>query len=373
MGGYAGTGKSTIANELAKELGDKILFAAYTGKAAHVLKKMGVKQTGTLHSLIYHPRDKCDQRLKTLKNQLSTLLRRNQPPIDEISKIKKSISDEETNLRRPEFTLNEESSLKDASLLVVDEYSMVDEQMGRDLLSFGCPILALGDPAQLPPVEGRCFFKGKPDMMLTEIVRQATNNPIIHLSMEVREGKTLRVGRYGDSQIIHNKHILDNELPQYVLNTNQLLVGLNDTRRGFNRYYRDLLGFKGDFPGKGERVICRQNNRKVGLFNGQEWTVVSCEIGRYLSFHLEDDDGNEIRCQSHKDLFLGAKEVNPHLRHLAEAFDFGYALTVHRAQGSQWNHVTIKDESYSSVLRPIRKEWLYTGITRAAEKVTIFI
>ena len=57
---------------------------------------------------------------------------------------------------------------------------MVDEDLGRDLLSFGKPVLVLGDPAQLPPVKGGGFFtEAEPDVMLTEVHRQAADNPII--------------------------------------------------------------------------------------------------------------------------------------------------------------------------------------------------
>ena len=69
---------------------------------------------------------------------------------------------------------------------------MVDEELGRDLLSFGKPVLVLGDPAQLPPVKGGGFFtEAEPDIMLTEVHRQAADNPIIRMSMVVREGGRL--------------------------------------------------------------------------------------------------------------------------------------------------------------------------------------
>src|SRR6185437_529392 len=124
--------------------------------------------------------------------------------------------------RRPRYTLNRDSALAGASLLIVDECSMVGESLGRDLLSFGVPVLVLGDPAQLPPIQGGGFFtEAKPDTMLTEIHRQAQDNPIVRLSMDIRAGKYLEPGRYGETEVLR-KTDLD---PNRVLEADQVLVG----------------------------------------------------------------------------------------------------------------------------------------------------
>ena len=148
--GWAGTGKSTLAVHLAQDV-KTVKYAAFTGKAALVMRKRGCKGAQTIHSLIY------------------TL-----------------VSEKEGE---PRFIIDEESAAADADLIVIDEVSMVDEQLGKDLLSFGTKVLVLGDPFQLPPVQGAGFFTTEePDIMLTEIHRQAADNPIIRLSMSVREG-----------------------------------------------------------------------------------------------------------------------------------------------------------------------------------------
>ena len=114
----------------------------------------------------------------------------------------------DTDTEEPSFVLNEESPAAKASLIIIDECSMVDADLGRDLLSFGKPVLVLGDPAQLPPVKGGGFFtEAEPDVMLTEVHRQAADNPIIRLSMTVREGGRLAAGLYGDSRVIHRDAI----------------------------------------------------------------------------------------------------------------------------------------------------------------------
>jgi exodeoxyribonuclease-5 len=244
--GFAGTGKSTLAKHFASDCSGPVLYAAYTGKAAHVLRKQGIPNVSTIHQLIYTPRNKCDAKLRELERKLHTKLKlgKNQ----EALALEKAIFKERANLRRPEFTLNTESDLQDASLLIIDEYSMVDEQVGRDLLSFQCPILALGDPGQLPPVQGRRFFTDKPDVLLTEIHRQAADNPIIRLSRDVREGRPLVPGTYGRSQVTTMTKLSPGALNEIMLGANQILVGTNKTRTSYNRVVRKLLGHESPYP-----------------------------------------------------------------------------------------------------------------------------
>src|SRR5258708_21611657 len=90
------------------------------------------------------------------------------------------------------FELWDDPPASKAKLIVVDECSMVDAELGRGLMSFECPLLVLGDPAQLPPIQGGGFFTDcEPDAMLTEVHRQAQNDPIVRMSMDVREGREL--------------------------------------------------------------------------------------------------------------------------------------------------------------------------------------
>src|SRR5215469_4567612 len=188
--GYAGTGKTTLAKHIAEGADGKVLFAAFTGKAALVMRRKGCAGASTIHSLIYKPLE----------------------------------SESET----PTFELWEDAPAAKAALIVIDECSMVDADLGRDLLSFGTPVLVLGDPAQLPPIQGGGFFTdAEPDAMLTEVHRQAADDPIIHLSMAVREGEWIEPGRYGDSEVVR-KDALD---PERVLAADQVLVGRNVTRR----------------------------------------------------------------------------------------------------------------------------------------------
>jgi exodeoxyribonuclease-5 len=367
LAGYAGTGKTTLAKHLAATVNGPVYFAAYTGKAAHVLTKSGATNVSTIHKLIYTPKDKSQQRLKELQAERARLLTHKPVPETLVEKVDAAIKAEQINLARPMFQLNTDSPLYEAALLVVDEYSMIDEQMGEDLLSFGCPILALGDPGQLPPVGGTPFFKNKPDILLTEIHRQAKDNPIIWMSKEVREGRPLRPGEYGSSRVIPYDRLPREELRDMVLSTDQLLVGRNATRISSNMRARELLGRTNALPQEGDKLVCLRNN-EVGLLNGQLWRVLRDTIfdGDYVIMDIEGEDGAKVEVSAHPHYFHGNKPEYWE-RKDAEEFDYGYALTVHKSQGSQWDNVLLFDEWYGKD----RNQWLYTAITRAAERIDI--
>ena len=333
--GYAGTGKTTLARHIAEDAGGEVVFAAFTGKAAHVLRAKGCKGAGTIHSLIYRTRG------------------------------------EDEN--GPTFVLNNDSAAGKAALIVIDECSMVDADIGRDLLSFGTPILVLGDPAQLPPIAGGGFFtEAEPDVMLTEVHRQAADDPIIRMSMIVREGGRLEEGAYGASRVVGRDGIEQEE----VLGADQVLVGRNNTRRSYNARIRQLLEREGSAPVAGDTLVCLRNERKRGLLNGSLWSVDKVRKPRkgLLRYVLSPDDGGSAKANTlvsiNPAFFDGTAEaLSLAERRRSDEFDFGYVLTVHKAQGSQWDDVVLFDESFA--FRENRARWLYTGITRAATRLTV--
>ncbi|KJF65999.1 ATP-dependent DNA helicase [Rhizobium nepotum] len=344
--GYAGTGKTTLAKHFAENVDGEVLFAAFTGKAAQVLRSRGATNARTIHSLIYRPRGE------------------------------ETVEDEETGKTSvaPMFSINRQSPLAKAALIIIDECSMVDEQLGKDLMSFGTPILVLGDPGQLPPVSGGGFFtEQEPDYLLSEIHRQAKDNPIIHLAMEVREGREIMRGDYGAAQVISKSEVTQS----LVLDADQVLVGTNRTRRRYNQRLRELKGFTADYPQSGDKLVCLRNDPTKGLLNGSLWQVMSSsretvKPGINLMIRPEDDDMDRGAAKI-KLLKAAFEDVETEIpwttRKRYDEFDFGYALTVHKAQGSQWNNVVLFDESYA--FRDSRERWLYTAITRAAETLTI--
>jgi len=344
--GYAGTGKTTLARHFAEEVDGDVLFAAFTGKAAQVLRSRGASNAKTIHSLIYRP--KGEEEVE-----------------DEVTG-KTSVS--------PMFSINRQSPVAKAKLIVIDECSMVDEALGRDLLSFGTKVLVLGDPGQLPPVSGGGFFtEQEPDYLLTEIHRQARDNPIIQLAMQVREGKEIMHGDYGTAQIIGRNDVTQ----EMVLGADQVLVGTNKTRKRYNLRLRELKGFPTGYPAAGDKLVCLRNDQVKGLLNGSLWQVMSssketAKPGINLLVRPEDDDMDRGAAKI-KLLKAAFEDVDGELpwsmRKRYDEFDYGYALTVHKAQGSQWNNVVLFDESWA--FRDTRERWLYTAITRAAETITI--
>ena len=384
--GYAGTGKTTLARHLAEGVDGSVLFAAFTGKAASVLKKSGASNAQTLHSLIYHPKERSKERLLGLKQELEDCQlmlheqRAEEPPDwpgnpeleDRIQRLQGEIRSEEKNNQRPDFTLNLESSLREASLLVVDECSMVDEEMAQDILSFGTPVLVLGDPAQLPPVRGTGYFTdAQPDVMLTEIHRQAEDNPIIALATKVRQGHRLEFGDYGESAVINRA------APELALAAHQVLVGKNATRISTNRRMRELKGYEPRWPVAGEKLVCLRNDKEHGLLNGtlHVTTDDSEEFGGYVNLCIRPDDypdAEPVLVPAHPEHFDGDPEqIGYWDRRNAQEFTFGYALTTHKAQGSQWGRVLIINEAGVFRTPDTRRKWLYTAITRAQEAVTI--
>ncbi len=334
--GYAGTGKTTLARYVAEGVDGEVLFAAFTGKAALVMQSKGCADASTIHSLIYRPRER----------------------------------DEET----PTFVLWRGSPAAGAKLIVIDECSMVDDELGRDLLSFGAPVLVLGDPAQLPPVQGGGFFTAhEPDAMLTEVHRQALGDPIVHLSMEVRAGRRLAPGTYGVTEVVA-RGAFD---PQRALDTDQILVGRNVTRRAYNARMRERRGRTDPLPVAGDKLVCLRNNRPKGLFNGGLWMVKERKVRKNASLALrlrpeENARGDVVKARVRAECFTGGlEELDWQQRKYFDEFDFGYVLTVHKAQGSQWDDVVLFDESFA--FPDSRERWLYTGITRAARRLTVVV
>ena len=344
--GYAGTGKTTLARYFAEHVDGQVQFAAFTGKAAQVLRSKGATNARTIHSLIYRPRG--------------------EEAVEDETTGKTSMS--------PTFSLNRQSPIAKAALVVIDECSMVDEQLGRDLLSFGTPILVLGDPGQLPPISGGGFFtEQEPDFLLTEIHRQARDNPIIRMALDVREGRDLAYGDYGGARVIGKDEVRQDQ----VLDADQVLVGTNRTRRRYNQRLRDLRGFDALYPQAGDKLVCLRNDPAKGLLNGSLWKVMTSSretvkpgINLLVTPEEDDPDRGVAKIKLLKAAFDEPDaEIPWQTKKRYDDFDYGYALTVHKAQGSQWNEVVLFDESFA--FRDTRARWLYTAITRAAERLTI--
>jgi exodeoxyribonuclease-5 len=360
LAGYAGSGKSTLAVELANAISGPTLYAAFTGKAALVLRKKGCWGASTIHSLIYEPRE------------------------DDYGDVG--------------FELRPRDELRGASLIVVDECSMVSDEIGRDLLWFGVPILVLGDPAQLPPVNGEGFFtRGEPDVMLTEIHRQAAGNPILALATKARQGQYLPAGTVrndiGAAAVVKWGAVPNGSK----LQAGQIIVGTNATRRKLNSEMRVLLRESGALaqpatgvpewmPVAGDKVICLRNRKEKALFNGGMWLIVAVhdepppgKTGRkrnklkgILNLRVVslDEERPPVDVDVPEVFFQGREDELPtKIRQRFEEFTFGAVITCHKAQGSQWDNVLVRDQGF--VFKDMMHRWRYTAISRAAEKLIV--
>ncbi|MCX4474840.1 ATP-dependent RecD-like DNA helicase [Micromonospora sp. NBC_01655] len=388
--GYAGTGKTTLARHIVEGLGVSALYAAFTGKAAYVLRSKGCDNASTVHSLIYQPVEKARKRLEELKAQL-----RDTDDPAERAELARQVAHEQSKIDSPDWILRDETELTAANLLVLDEVSMVGERMAYDLLSFGTRILCLGDPAQLPPVDGGGYFiNHAADHLLTEIHRSALDSPVTRMATAIRNSEPGRRdygigGRDGDSGRVDRLSIAD------LLAFDQVLVGRNATRWQAVHLLRALRGLIGA-PQSGDRIIALANSGEAEVFNGQQFDVIDALDSDRPDRHrlvVRDDEGSErdltVWASGFKDL-EGEKQAKRDGRGTIVAATFAQAITTHKSQGSQWPRVLVVDESsvfYGAAYREHAKtlgpataaieghvngrRWLYTAVTRAAKQAVI--
>jgi exodeoxyribonuclease-5 len=374
--GLAGTGKSTIADKIAQQHNGPKYFMTYTGRASQVLRKKGVP-CKTIHSYVYLPQSEKEEEARKYETELKDLeaLEPAETKTEQhrrestIRKIKAILAD----LYQPDFVKRPVSPFDPRGLIVCDEMSMVGRNEAEDLLSYGLPVLVLGDPGQLPPVKGRGYFNEDPDVVLTEIHRQARDNPIIQLAMMAREGRNIPKGKYGESSVISKTQITE----KLSLSVDQFAVGKNATRASFNNELRKLRGFEGPFPKAGERLMCLRNNAKHPINNGEifETTADADASGRFVHLELKDEDGHEFSLECHPECFTdpeALKHWSYNRRKMADEFDFCYASTIHKLQGGQFGSVLVYPDLFTwSGAREDYKKLVYTGLTRAVDWVTL--
>lgn len=385
LSGYAGTGKTflidyVVRKELKLKIGKEAMFVSPTGKAAANLLKNGTI-AGTVHSLIYIRDVDFDV------DENGEVLHR-----DELRFIKRDKIDE--NIR----------------LIIIDETSMINETVLRDLLSFGVKCLFCGDGAQLPPVSGSCPLLQNPDYTMTEIVRQAADNPIIQVATLARQGKYIPYGNYGNKvYVVSQKAFEGTERKRLLLEADQILCGTNRTRTALNQEIRAYKNIPQDayLPIIGEKLICTLNDWEKPLDKEERFHLVNGIIGYAEAVRESIDDlaVMEFRADFMKESITAPFDTGifegGHYRHgygnravtlqngmvvseynvemlrrfksVADEpicrFEFAYAVTCHKAQGSEFDFVIVFDES--RVFGEEQHRWLYTAITRAKEKLLI--
>jgi exodeoxyribonuclease-5 len=377
LGGLAGTGKTFLVKHIIKSLGlsiekGEVVFCAYTGKASLVLTRKGTPAE-TIHRTIYRPVDDL---------------------LEEKGEIKKAAIFEK-----------KESLPEIVKLIVVDESSMVNKEILEDLLSFGILILFIGDYGQLPPVFGKFNLMEESglDFKLTEIVRQAAENPIIKLSMMIRDGSRIPFGSFGKSAVILHE---DELTSKSFLAADQILCGKNKTRHELNDDYRHLKGYNSQYPEVGERITLLNNNWDLGVVNGQDVILLEDfnQENRFdkLTFRAKcvDDylyERYQEALRKHKPRdpkkinFTPLDETDPSFYEMTIPFsargfdfsieeeetrhefrqrikcDFAYAKTVHKSQGSEWEKILFFEERLGD--DEFHTKFCYTAVTRSSDKL----
>lgn len=384
--GYAGTGKSTIVKHAIADLDlsdTEVLYAAFTGKAALVMTRKGTPAS-TIHSLIYRVSEATKAEIERVKEEIATLTAK-KPTLPPETRLFEESRLRALQLRlkdshQPRFLLNDQSILREARLLVLDEVSMVGDEMARDLLAFGKPILVLGDPGQLSPIKGEgAFTKCEPDVMLTEIHRQAGESAIVRLATLARQGDYIPYGQH--DAFVWKMRRADVSPPQ-MLNGGQVICGRNATRLWLNTSMKQAAGFPAPYPeGRGEKIICLKNRADAGLVNGMFVTLTDIKNSDNYSFSAmvigEDPESEPARhhiYKGHFDDHIAFDRERGERDHwikkdLIEVV-WGYAITCHKAQGSQWENVIVYDDGLSRDELE-RRRWLYTAITRAEKGLVI--
>ena len=362
ISGGAGSGKTTLVNYMIDRLGlnpkKDVLFLCYCGKGASVMQRNGLPAQ-TIHSAIY--------------NYVKT--------VERDSKGRAILNKDTTVKRVKEFELKDELD-GDIKLIVIDEGSMVPKNIADDILSFGLPTIVLGDLNQLPPVFGDPYFLKDPDVILTQIMRQEANSPIIYLANEILQGRDVKFGEYGKSSVIRKQDFSIGKM----VKADIILTGMNHTRHMVNEYFREkILGVPDkEYPYPGEKVICRKNNwdKCIGgmyLTNGMTGEITTVYPDRYTRNTLRFDFKAEFMKKPYKNLtvdwnrlMLPPDVVSPEIdqkRFYYNKFEYAYAITVHSSQGSQWDNIVFMDDNFG--FGEDRKKFLYTAITRAAKTITI--
>jgi exodeoxyribonuclease-5 len=342
LGGYAGTGKTTVLSVLSSIIDGDIHFASLTNKAVDVLRsKLPYgSNVSTLHSLLYNYR------------KVRYVLPNGKRTFRYVRELKKY---------NPE--------LRGCSLAVVDEASMLSESILDDLASFHIKILAVGDHAQLPPIGDNFNLMESPDIRLEKIVRQERNSPIIKMSILARENGFIPSGDYGGGCMkIRSWQFNGGESPDMIL------CGRRATRVRINNSYRKMLGV-GPGPVVGDLVMCLSNNKLTNVFNGQLGELKGIaplnDYERTAIAYISMDSGVQYRGKIKLEQFGSLDRMHSETdgnNIPIDLFDYGYCITVHKAQGSEADHVMVWDEKIRGI---DYGRWLYTAVTRAIKSVVI--
>lgn len=334
LGGYAGTGKTTVIKELKRRL-PGFAVCAYTGKATSVLQSKGILDARTIHSLIY-----------------VAVEEEYYEEDDEFKENKK--------VRVYFVPKSKEAVLEECNGFLIDEASMIGSAIHTNVLSYGLPVIYVGDHGQLPPVaDGNPKLMENPDIRLETLHRNA--GEIAEFAQHLRQGYHTDFWESSDKVEISHNLTGTSQYLEELLKVDQVIVAYNRTRVELNKRLREALGYPSDSLVVGDRLMCLKNCKELGLFNGMQITVLEIR-GRSFIFQTNgaevrvDYDPRALNCENHQELLRNRLWGLP--------FDYCYAVTCHKAQGSEWDNVAVIEQRCSAW---DHRRWAYTAASRAKE------
>jgi exodeoxyribonuclease-5 len=314
LGGRAGCGKTTVIQHLVQLL-PEFAVCAYTGKATNVLRSKGVEKATTIHKLIY------------------------KPIVDQDNKVHFGIADG-----------------VDCEGIIVDEASMVSRAIYEDLKSFGKTMVFVGDHGQLEPIGDDFNLMGDPDIRLETIHRNA--GEIAHFAEYVRQGyrpSSWGVRNPGGGKV---RFLPRGSHMSVAAEVDQVICAYNKTRAEVNSRVREALG-RGARPEKGDRVMCLRNNSTKGLFNGMQGTIRRLSKKFRMIFRADDENFDVAYDPA---VFGQVKYEFNGDRDAPMPFDYSYAVTCHKCQGSEYQSVLVMEQKCDLW---DHRRWAYTAASRA--------
>jgi exodeoxyribonuclease-5 len=389
--GYAGTGKSTTVGTIAKELTCTLpAYMAFTNKAARVLasKINSSLYCGTIHGSIYFVSyNESEEGKLEIYNELCAAIEKetDKERLHELLTEKRRMIDEREIWTdwslQPGFAWDREWKsgvpvypYQHGKLIIVDECSMVRTDIGQDLMGVarnaGYRVLAVGDPGQLPPVAGKDYFGPRDDIsyftpercacapMLTDVMRQSSGSSILTAATAARNGATRlpletspTLSVYRNGSCVIDPRLFD-----------QIICGRHLTRRAINTQTRKLLGRNSQFPETGDKMMFQTNNRNDGYYNGDIFIISDVTEVKKHTFMLEGTlEHNGKKVVTELKTIDWDDEKGP--------LSYAYAITCHKSQGSEYGNVLLYNESFC--FKQDAQKWLYTGITRAKNAITV--